>query len=140
MRRYDCNLREWENTSAYHLISTGQWLKELLEAECSLEFLDKHNVWFSAKDTTLKDSYILINFVSQGKYSDGTIYTHYWDLQNIGYCGRPRWRLSTRDSRERWISLMLPEDRALQPMLERCFTLHKWLIDRETLTQIVEAA
>jgi hypothetical protein len=140
MRRYDCNLREWEHTSAYHLIPTGQWLKDLLETECSLEFLDKYHVWFSAKDTTLKDSYILVNFISQGKYPDGTIYNHYWDLQNIGYRGHPRWRLSTHDSRDRWISLMLPEGRPLQPMLERCFTLHKWLVDRETLTQIVGPA
>jgi hypothetical protein len=138
MRHYNQNLQDWEGTWSYHLIPAGQWLKSFLEAECSLEFLDKYHTWFSARDVTLRDSYIIINFISYGKDADGEIYHHYWELQNIGHSERPRWRLSTRDCRDRWISLILPEGRPLQAMLEKCFTLHRWLIDRETLQRIVE--
>lgn len=138
MRRYCQNIRDWEGTNAAHLIPAGQQLKEILEEQCTITFLDKHFTWFSAKDVTFKHSYILINFISTGKDPGGTIYNHYWTLQNLGLPHRPLWRLTTRDHRERFISLVLPEDKPLQLMLERCFGLHRWLIDRETLQQIVE--
>ncbi len=138
MRRYDCNLGDWEHTSAYHLIPAGEQLKRLLEEQCSLEFLDKYQTWFAARDITLRYPYALVNFVSFGMYPDGEVYTHHWSLQNIGSCQYPRWRLATQDSRARRITLMLPEGKPLQPMLEKCLTLHRWLIDRETLVQIVE--
>lgn len=138
MQRYDRNIREWEGTEAAHLIPAGQQIKQLLERQCNRNFLDKYQTWFSAQDIELRSAYVQINFVSFGINPDREVYTHHWSLQNIGTDRCPRWRLSTLDNRARRITVILPENKPLQPMLERCFSLHRWLIDRETLQQIVE--
>lgn len=91
--------KQWGDTSAHHLIATGQVLRTTLIENCGEDWLREHKAYMIARDTTLQTSYIEVSltFINENFY-----------LQNIGYSNRPHWLLSFHDAAGIWTRIKFP--------------------------------